>query len=256
LEEACSYEYFSCRAKVAMMFQNYCLFPHLNVEENIIFALHDIKKDKRKQKLEELLNTFKIDDLRSKRIDEISGGQAQRVAFARAIARGCDLLLLDEPFSNLDQELKNGLRMELKRLIKIQGISAIVVTHDVEDAYEMSDKVALLYDGKIIDFNSPRELFYHPKTKMSARILPDLNIIEEKLDLEDAFFRWIDSRNYIFAYTELGLGEDFKGVLLQKEFLGAFYRLKLSYKNICFFMLVSSSYPLEEGEIGFKILVS
>lgn len=95
-----------------------------------------------------MLKTFEIEDLRYKKIDEISGGQAQRVAFARAIARGCKLLLLDEPFSNLDQNLKQDLRRELKKMIENQGITAIMVTHDIEDAYCMSDQIAFLEKGK------------------------------------------------------------------------------------------------------------
>lgn len=253
LEKASSYEYYECKAKVAMMFQNYALFPHLNVTNNILFAHYDLPKKEQSKKLDELLNTFEIFDLKDKKIDEISGGQAQRVAFARAIARGCDLLLLDEPFSNLDQNLKNDLRIELKKLIKNQGISAIMVTHDIEDAYDISDKIALLDKGKIVDFNSPRELFFHPKSKNTAKILPNLNIIEETLDLEDRFFAWVAKKNYIFAYSELELGEEFQAKLLKKEFLGAFYRLKLSYKNINFYMLVSSSYEIKEN-IGFKII--
>jgi len=253
LEKACSYEHYECRGKIAMMFQNYALFPHLNVSDNILFALYDLPKKEQLQKLDELLNTFEIFDLKDKKIDEISGGQAQRVAFARAMARGCDLLLLDEPFSNLDQNLKNDLRIELKKLIKNQGISAIMVTHDIEDAYDMSDKIALLSEGKIIDFNSPKELFFHPKNKNTAKILPNLNIIEEELDLEDKFFAWIAKKNFIFAYSELDLGEEFEAKLITKEFLGAFYRLKLSYKNITFYMLVSSSYEIKE-KVGFKII--
>ncbi|MQJ26514.1 ATP-binding cassette domain-containing protein, partial [Escherichia coli] len=151
------------------------------------------------QILEDLLKTFEIENLRYKKIDEISGGQAQRVAFARAVARGCKLLLLDEPFSNLDQNLKQDLRRELKKLIQKQKITAIMVTHDIEDAYCMSDKIAFLDKGEILAHADPKELYFKPNHK-SARILPDLNIIEEELDLEDEFFQWIASKNYTFGY--------------------------------------------------------
>ncbi|EAL0465326.1 ABC transporter ATP-binding protein [Campylobacter jejuni] len=250
LEQASSYDLFSCKGEVALMFQNYALFPHLNVEKNILFALYD-KKDKN-QILNHLLKTFEIEDLRYKKIDEISGGQAQRVAFARAIARGCQLLLLDEPFSNLDQNLKQDLRRELKKMIENQGITAIMVTHDIEDAYCMSDQIAFLEKGKILAHANPKELYFKPDFK-SAQILPDLNIIEKKLDLEDEFFAWIASKNYIFGYAELKIGNRFEAKILQKEFLGAFYRLKLRYKNIEFFMLLSSNYNLEE-KINFDII--
>ncbi|EFC31920.1 iron transport system ATP-binding protein [Campylobacter jejuni subsp. jejuni 414] len=250
LEQASSCDLFYCKGEVALMFQNYALFPHLNVEKNILFALYD-KKDKNKI-LNHLLKTFEIKDLRYKKIDEISGGQAQRVAFARAIARGCKLLLLDEPFSNLDQNLKQDLRRELKKMIENQDITAIMVTHDIEDAYCMSDQIAFLDKGKILAHASPKELYFNPNFK-SAQILPDLNIIEEKLDLKDEFFAWIASKNYIFGYAELKIGGRFEAEILQKEFLGAFYRLKLRYKNIEFFMLLSSNYDLQE-KINFDII--
>nr|WP_158333861.1 ABC transporter ATP-binding protein [Campylobacter bilis] len=250
LEQASSYEVFSCKSEVAMMFQNYALFPHLNVEKNILFALYD-KKDK-KQILDHLLKTFEIEDLRYKKIDEISGGQAQRVAFARAIARGYKLLLLDEPFSNLDQSLKQDLRRELKKLIQSQKITAIMVTHDIEDAYSMSDQIAFLDKGEILAHGNPKDLYFKPSLE-SAKILPNLNIIEKNLDLEDEFFKWIASKNYTFGYAELTIGSRFEAQIIQKEFLGAFYRVKLRYKNIDFFILLSSNYHLKE-KIHFDII--
>lgn len=246
LEEVYECDDFKCTKKVSMMFQNYALFPHLNVEQNILFALHDLPKQVQRERLEKLLHTFEIENLKSKSINQISGGQAQRVAFARAMSRGCELLLLDEPFSNLDQGLKSELRIELKKLIKSQNISAIMVTHDIEDAYCMSDKIALLENGKIIDYNTPEKLYFHPKNKISAKILPDLNIIEETLDLNDTFLAWVSSKGGIFGYTEIELNGKFQANVIEKEFLGAFYRLKLNYKNICFFVLVSSSYTINE----------
>lgn len=253
LEKPSSYDEYKGEGKIAMMFQNYALFPHLNVAQNILFALYDCTKEEKFAKLEELLNTFEISAIKDKKIDEISGGQAQRVAFARAVARGCDLLLLDEPFSNLDQNLKNDLRIELKKLIKTQGISAIMVTHDIEDAFNMSDCIALLHEGVIVDCKSPKELFFSPKNKLSASLLPNINIIEEELDCDDEFFAWIVSKNSMFSYTELKFGGRFEAVIVAKEFLGAHYRLKLAYKHIYFFILVSSSYELSE-KITFDII--
>lgn len=253
LEKPSSYDEYKGEGNIAMMFQNYALFPHLNVAQNILFALYDCTKEEKFAKLEELLNTFEISAIKDKKIDEISGGQAQRVAFARAVARGCDLLLLDEPFSNLDQNLKNDLRIELKKLIKTQGISAIMVTHDIEDAFNMSDCIALLHEGVIVDCKSPKELFFSPKNKLSASLLPNINIIEEELDCDDEFFAWIVSKNSMFSYTELKFGGRFEAVIVAKEFLGAHYRLKLAYKHIYFFILVSSSYELSE-KITFDII--
>lgn len=250
LEEPTSCAFMSCKAEVAMMFQNYALFPHLNVEKNILFALYD-KKDKF-QRLEHLLQTFEITEIRKKKIDEISGGQAQRVAFARAMARDCELLLLDEPFSNLDQHLKRELRMELKKLIQNQKITAIMVTHDIEDAYCLSDNIAFLQQGQIVTNQTPKELYFNPN-EQSAKIVPDLNIIQKEIDLKDEFFAWIASKNYTFGYTELEIAQRFEGKILQKEFLGAFNRIKVEYKNIEFYLLVSSKYQLKD-KISFDII--
>lgn len=244
LEKPCFCEYFRCDGAVAMMFQNYALFPHLNVEENILFALHDYPKKDRISHLNQLLKTFEIESLRLKKIDQISGGQAQRVAFARAMARGCELLLLDEPFSNLDQHLKSVLRTELKALIKKQKISAILVTHDINDAYCMADKIALLDKGRLLVCKGSKELYLNPEDKKIAQLIPDLNIIEKELDLSDSFFAWIAKKNYIFGYTELIVGSDFEALVLHKEFLGAFYKLTLNYKDVIFYTYVSSSYSI------------
>ena len=246
LERPSSCEIFECRGTVSMMFQNYALFPHLNVEQNILFALHDCPKKERQARLRQLLERFAIQNISLKKIDQISGGQAQRVAFARAMARGCELLLLDEPFSNLDQNLKGVLRAELKDLIKAQNIAAILVTHDINDAYSMADKIALLDRGKILALASPENLYLHLGDKNAARLIPDLNIIDQELDLSDAFFAWIAAQNYIFAYTQLQVGSAFEARVVAKEFLGAFYKLRLEYRSVIFHIYTPSSHPVGE----------
>lgn len=282
--ESAKFDEFKCAGEVGLLFQNYALFPHLNVAQNIEFALHHLDKKARKEQVDELLKRFEIEGLASKKIDAISGGQAQRVAFARAVAKGASLLLLDEPFSNLDQNLKENLRSELKILLKSAQITAIMVTHDINDAYFLSDKIALLSRGEFIDFNSPKELFYHPKSAQSALMLGGLNVVDlsllkrlenkgfensgapEKLKDSspkntefqnstsenakfqsneprdsDAFFEWLRRKNGIFAYSELVLGGKFEAKVLEKLFLGDFYKLKLDYKGVQFYALFPSN---------------
>lgn len=251
LETPSSFSVFKCTQKTAIMFQNYALFPHLNVEENILFALHQYPKNKRQNRLNELLKFFDISPIRSKRIDQISGGQAQRVAFARAMATDCELLLLDEPFSNLDSNLKESLRKELKDMLKAQKISTIIVTHDIDDAYYLSDHIALLKHGKIIDHNTPKELYFSPKSKESQAFLPHLNVIDENLDEQDLFFAWIKSKNNIFSASEVGIGHEFEAEVLENQFLGAFNKLKLRYKHITFFMLINPHHKISQT-IQFK----
>ncbi|ANV97830.1 iron ABC transporter ATP-binding protein [Helicobacter enhydrae] len=253
LEKPTSFTHFHCTTKTAMMFQNYALFPHLNVEDNILFALQHSPKTQRNARLQELLRFFGIETIRHKRIDEISGGQAQRVAFARAIAMECELLLLDEPFSNLDSHLKESLRGDLKEMIKKQGLSAIIVTHDIDDAYYLSDKIALLKQGSVIDCNTPQSLYFHPKSKESQAFLPHLNVIDEPLDSDDLFFKWIIQRNYIFSAGEIRVGHTFRGKVLEHKFLGAFCKVKVQYKHIVFFMLTHPHQCLQEY-IDFEII--
>ena len=223
--ENSQYDELRCGSNVGFMFQNYALFPHLSVYDNIAFALNKLSKKEADDKINELLAKFGIQGLKDKKPDQISGGQAQRVAFARAIAAGAKLLLLDEPFSNLDQGLKQALRVELKEMIQKEGLSAIVVTHDIDDAYYLSDKIALIDGGKILDIGTPNKLFYSVKDEKSAQMLGGLNYIHSDLTSQDKFFDWIKSRNNIFAYSEIYMGGEFEANVISKSFIGLFYKI-------------------------------
>lgn len=154
---------------IGMIFQNYALFPHLTVRKNIAFGM--TKHEKQLSYLEELLSTFELLDQQNKKPSQLSGGQQQRVAIARALAVRPDLLLLDEPFSNLDQTLRRKVRLEIKEVHEKFQIPMILVSHDPEDALELADKIAILEKGKIIQFGSPAELYYHPVNQYSADLL-------------------------------------------------------------------------------------
>lgn len=129
------------RRGVGMVFQDYALFPHMTVEQNIWFGLRGISRVKRAARTEEMLELIQLQGFGVRYPHELSGGQQQRVAFARALAPEPLLLLMDEPFSNLDAELKGGIRAELKQLLKAAGMTSILVTHDVEDAKEICDRI-------------------------------------------------------------------------------------------------------------------
>lgn len=239
------YDEFSCDLDIGFMFQNYALFPHLSVYDNIAFGLNKFNKNEIKNRVNELLAKFGIEALRDKKPDQISGGQAQRVAFARAIAAGAKLLLLDEPFSNLDQGLKESLRAELKQMIQDENLSAILVTHDIDDAYYLSDKIALFDRGEILDIGAAKELFYSVKNPKSAKMLGGLNYIEQELLDEDKFFEWIKSRNNIFAYSEIYIGGEFEASVIDKSFMGMFYKVELEYKGVRFYALWPSTLRIE-----------
>tara|TARA_B100000902_G_scaffold324965_1_gene319368 strand:- start:21 stop:1064 length:1044 start_codon:yes stop_codon:yes gene_type:complete len=150
---------------IGFIFQDLALFPHLTVRENICFGLNNIdstKKLKRAEKLEALLN---IKDIKDRYPNQISGGQQQRVAIARAIAPQPKLLILDEPFSALDYDLKLNLMEDIIQLIKSENITAILITHSAQEAFKMSDKIAFISNNTITQYTSPYDIYHRPSSK-------------------------------------------------------------------------------------------
>ena len=135
---------------IGMVFQDYALFPHMTVAKNIMFGLKKMDKSQREKRMMEMLKLVNLEEYKDKYPYEISGGQQQRIAIARAIAPSPSLLLLDEPFSNLDANLQSKIRLELKEIIQKANITSIFVTHDKEDARVLADQVVVLDKGQII----------------------------------------------------------------------------------------------------------
>jgi len=163
----------------AMVFQNYALFPHMTVEGNVEYGLKVKKIDKntRKKKVRELLDLVNLSDQLKKPVVELSGGQQQRVALARAIAVEPEIILFDEPLSNLDAALRESTRTELKRLQRELGITSIYVTHDQEEALSLSDRIAVMRSGKILEIGSARNLYDSPKSAFVASFIGGGNLI-------------------------------------------------------------------------------
>ena len=159
------------KRKIGMVFQDYALFPHLTVGENICFGLHGTGPAKLNSELERLLDLVSLDGLASRYPHELSGGQQQRVALARALAPQPQLLLLDEPFSNLDVELRRKLAIEVREILKQQGTTAILVTHDQEEAFAFSDNIGVVNQGKIEQWASPYQLYHQPETRFVANFI-------------------------------------------------------------------------------------
>jgi len=136
---------------IGMVFQDYALFPHMTVAKNIIFGLKDMDRGQKEKRMFEMLRLVNLEEHKNKYPHELSGGQQQRIAIARALAPSPSILLLDEPFSNLDAHLKSKLRTELKDIIQEANITSIFVTHDKEDAKALADKIVTLEHGKTID---------------------------------------------------------------------------------------------------------
>src|SRR5258706_9064506 len=162
-----------------MVFQNYALFPHLNVFENIAFGLRARRQGKPEiaERVTLALELVQLAGDEKRGVAELSGGQQQRVAIARAIAIEPALLLFDEPLSNLDVTLREETRGELRELVKRLGLTAVYVTHDQEEAFALCDRIAVMFQGQILQFGAPRELYEHPAHTSVARFLGRNNLI-------------------------------------------------------------------------------
>jgi iron(III) transport system ATP-binding protein len=156
---------------VGVVFQEFALFPHLTARENVGFGLTDRPDDERERRVEDLLELVGLTDHGEKYPEELSGGQQQRVALARSLAPEPRLLLLDEPFSNLDVDLRVEMREEVRRILKEAGVTAISVTHDQEEAMSISDRVAVMYDGQLEQVDTPERVFQHPRSRFVASFL-------------------------------------------------------------------------------------
>ncbi len=157
------------KRRIGMVFQDYALFPHLTVAQNVAFGIR--QHPQREQVTAELLELVKLDQLGQRYPHELSGGQQQRVALARALAPEPQLLLLDEPFSNLDGELRRKLSQEVREILKLRGISAILVTHDQQEAFAVSDHVGVFNQGRLLQWDTPFNLYHEPLTPFVASFI-------------------------------------------------------------------------------------
>jgi iron(III) transport system ATP-binding protein len=156
---------------VGVVFQEFALFPHLTARENVAFGLKDRPDDEVADRVDELLELVDLEAQGDSYPDQLSGGQQQRVALARSLAPEPDILLLDEPFSNLDVDLRVEMREEVREIIKRTGVTAISVTHDQEEALSISDRVAVMTDGRIEQIGKPEAVFQHPESRFVAAFL-------------------------------------------------------------------------------------
>ncbi|NMP32036.1 ABC transporter ATP-binding protein [Thalassotalea sp. M1531] len=156
---------------VGMIFQDYALFPHLTVRQNIAFGLKSLTKEQRIIRVDDLLALLKLEDYSERFPHQLSGGQQQRVAIARAIAPQPKLLLLDEPFSNIDARLRQALMLELRQLLKSLDMTAIFVTHNKDEVFTFADKMAVMSAGTILQFGSPSMLCQQPNSYQVADFL-------------------------------------------------------------------------------------
>jgi iron(III) transport system ATP-binding protein len=160
--------------RVGMVFQDYALFPHLSVAENVGFG---VPRRQRAARVAELLAIVGLEDLGRRYPHELSGGQQQRVALARALAPAPELVLLDEPWSNVDPFLRESLRSEVVEVIRPLGVTVVLVTHDREEAFSLADRIALMRDGRVVQEGTSEELYYAPASRWAAEFVGAGNVL-------------------------------------------------------------------------------
>jgi putative spermidine/putrescine transport system ATP-binding protein/spermidine/putrescine transport system ATP-binding protein len=171
------------RRRIGMVFQSYALFPHMSVVENVVFGLHrrGVRGEEARSKVRQALDLVRLTGLEDRRPKQLSGGQQQRVALARAIVTSPQVLLLDEPLSALDRRLRQEMQVELKRIQRESGLTTIFVTHDQEEALTLSDRVAILDGGRIIQEGAPADVYERPRSRFAAAFLGDANFLRGRV---------------------------------------------------------------------------
>jgi spermidine/putrescine transport system ATP-binding protein len=181
------------RRPVNTVFQSYALFPHMTVEENVAFGLRmqGVEGAERARRVREVLALVQLDSLGGRRPKQLSGGQQQRVALARALVNHPKVLLLDEPLGALDLKLRQAMQIELKQLQERVGITFVYVTHDQEEALTMSDRIAVMDRGRLLQVGSPEEIYDRPRTRFVADFIGDSNLLEAEV-VDEAHVRLAD----------------------------------------------------------------
>ncbi len=205
--------------------QEFDLMPYTTIAENVGVYFSNINLTEKKTKVLELLKVVGLEELANKKVQFLSGGQKQRVAIAKALAESPSLLLLDEPFSQIDAYLKNKLQRSLFQFVKENGISVLMVTHNIQDALAFSDRIDVLGNEGILESNTPKQIYFQPKHKETAQLLGDMNILQgAEFDLDD--------RLYFVHPFQLEISENgFQAKVLNTYFKGAFYWIEVSFSN-------------------------
>ena len=245
---------------IGMVFQDYALFPHLNVEKNIGFGL--TSKEINKGRLEEVLEMCNLKQYRNKFPQDISGGQQQRVALARALAPKPDVVLLDEPFTSLDAHMARDLRDEVVSLLRETETTAIIVTHDQEEALSVCDIVSVLEDGKVMQSATPQEIYLNPVSQNVANSVGDPNILKgfsKKGRVETPLGTFVSAYEGALDVSirpeciELSL--DSKGAYVVKECIFYGHDQVVSFQNSAGQIFRSRSLPSTIFESGDKISI-
>ena len=217
---------------VNTVFQNYALFPHMNVAENIGYGLKlkKVPKSEIRKKVSQMLELVQLEGYEKRKPSELSGVQKQRVAIARALVNNPKVLLLDEPLGALDLQLRRAMQIELKHLQKKLGITFIYITHDQEEAINMSDRIAVMKDGRIEQIGTPDEIYNHPKTSYVATFVGNANILHgvaESIQGENAIVKIGNDR----VIVKLETSQQDTGDTRAKQYLAAGEKVTLAVRS-------------------------
>lgn len=247
-----------------IVFQEHLLFPHMTVAENIGFGLRmaRVSKNDRLNAVKEMIDLMQLNGLEDKYPNEISGGQSQRAALARALATKPKVLLLDEPFSSLDQRLRESMREFVYEIQRKLGITTILVTHDKEEALMMSDKIAVMFDGSIVQFGTPEEVYNRPKTREVADFFGDNNYIEGtvennmfKCSLGEFHINCCSSGKVMamirpekIKVSPIGEGKGLKGIINRKRYAGDRVYYSIQKGSTCIKSIGNGEYLFDIGD--------
>ncbi|KAB7663489.1 ABC transporter ATP-binding protein [Plesiomonas shigelloides] len=248
---------------LGMIFQDYALFPHLTVEQNVGFGLHGQPKAQIRAAVAEMLALVRLDGLEKRFPHELSGGQQQRVAIARALACKPALLLLDEPFSNIDTQVRFAMIEEIRRILKNRGVAAIFVTHSKEEAFAFSDRMAVMNEGRIAQIGEPSALYHQPHSRFVADFLGSANYLlatvgEDKQTLDTLLGRFTFPEVLPFAggsevewmlrpqQMQLRADPNGEAVVISRQFLGSISCYHVELAGVC--LMIHANTPLQPGE--------
>ncbi len=236
------------KRNIGFVFQNYALFPHINVFENIAFGISHEDINKQKRVVDKMIELMRLEGLQKRYPHELSGGQQQRVALARTLATEPELILFDEAFSNIDSILKSRIENELIEIIKDNGLSAIFVTHDAKEALNISDKIAYLEDGKILQLSTPHQMYNCPLSQSVASFFGKANFIEKS------------SKTYCIRPQMCKADQNFgkiRALIKRVSYLGEKYELEVCFeyenKDYTFTIYVDDSFDVSQEFIYFDI---
>ncbi|PLC58281.1 ABC transporter ATP-binding protein [Photobacterium carnosum] len=247
---------------IGMIFQDYALFPHLTVAENIAFGLRYWDKPRVAVKIQQMLELVHLTELDDRYPHQLSGGQQQRVAIARALANEPDLILLDEPFSNIDTQVRHSLIRDIRQIFKDQGVTAIFVTHSREEAFAFADKMAVMNNGVIEQFGTATELYYQPSSRFVAEFLGVGSYLpatvtanqqlltpfgEQALVAEQPFTVATDV-DWLLRPQHLTVTPDVEGnaVIIEQQFMGDSCRYVVEFEE--YKLMINSNLLLNIGE--------